>query len=131
MANCVEAFYGSDPKASPDFARLVNPRHHGRVARFLKDGRTAFGGETDALMPFPIHYAHRILEALAAARKSGRFSFLYPDSKSQLTVEYDETGAPRRVHTVVISTQHGPAVHQEEITSTVIDRVIRPVVPAV
>ncbi len=48
--------------------------------------------ETESLMPFPIHYSHRILEALAAARKSGRFEFLRPDSKAQLTVEYRRAG---------------------------------------
>ena len=71
--------------------------------------------ETDALMPFPIHYSHRILEALAVARKSGRFDFLRPDSKSQLTVEYDESGKPTRVHTVVISHQHTASVGDADL----------------
>ncbi len=71
--------------------------------------------ETDVLMPFPIHFSHRILEALAQARKSGRFKFLRPDAKSQLTVEYDEQGNPVRVHTVVISHQHRPDVATEEL----------------
>jgi S-adenosylmethionine synthetase len=71
--------------------------------------------ETEALMPFPIHYSHRILEAMAKARKSGRFPFLRPDSKSQLTVEYDEAHNPQRVHTVVISHQHGPDVSDTEL----------------
>jgi len=71
--------------------------------------------ETDALMPFPIHFSHRILERLAAARKSGRFAFLRPDSKSQLTVEYDGKGNPARVHTVVISHQHTADVKDAEL----------------
>ncbi|MBL8737646.1 MAG: methionine adenosyltransferase [Planctomycetes bacterium] len=71
--------------------------------------------ETDALMPFPIHYSHRILEALAQARKSGRFKFLRPDAKSQLTVEYDANNKPVRVDTVVISHQHRPEVSTEEL----------------
>ncbi|MCA8949941.1 MAG: methionine adenosyltransferase [Planctomycetes bacterium] len=71
--------------------------------------------ETDALMPFPIHYSHRILEALAAARKSGRFGFLRPDSKSQLTVEYDAEGKPTRIHTVVVSHQHKGSASTEEV----------------
>ena len=71
--------------------------------------------ETDALMPFPIHYSHRILERLAEVRKSGKYSFLRPDSKSQLTVEYDADGNPTRVHTVVISHQHTAAVSDEEL----------------
>ena len=71
--------------------------------------------ETDALMPFPIHYSHRILEKLAEVRKSGRYSFLRPDSKSQLTVEYDAEGNAKRVHTVVISHQHKGEVSSEEL----------------
>jgi S-adenosylmethionine synthetase len=71
--------------------------------------------ETDALMPFPIHYSHRIVEALAAARKSGRFPFLRPDAKSQLTVEYGADGKPTRVHTVVISHQHRPEVDNRDL----------------
>ena len=71
--------------------------------------------ETDALMPFPIHYSHRILEQLADVRKAGKFNFLRPDSKSQLTVEYDADGNPRRVHTVVVSHQHTAEVSDEEL----------------
>ena len=71
--------------------------------------------ETDALMPFPIHYSHRILEQLAEVRKAGKFNFLRPDSKSQLTVEYDADGNPRRVHTVVVSHQHTAEVSDEEL----------------
>ncbi|MGC6489402.1 MAG: methionine adenosyltransferase [Planctomycetota bacterium] len=71
--------------------------------------------ETDALMPFPIHYSHRILERLADVRKNGKYGFLRPDSKSQLTVEYDAAGKPQRVHTVVISHQHTADVPTEEL----------------
>jgi len=71
--------------------------------------------ETDALMPFPIHYSHRILEKLAEVRKNGKYSFLRPDSKSQLTVEYDADGKPQRVNTVVISHQHTADVSTEEL----------------
>jgi S-adenosylmethionine synthetase len=71
--------------------------------------------ETDALMPFPIHYSHRILEALAKARKAGRFKLLRPDAKSQLTVEYVAAGQPVRVNTVVISHQHRPEVPTAEL----------------
>ena len=71
--------------------------------------------ETDALMPFPIHFSHRILEALAQARKSGRFKFLRPDAKSQLTVEYDQDNKPVRVNTVVISHQHNANVKDAEL----------------
>ena len=71
--------------------------------------------ETDALMPFPIHYSHRILEALARVRKAGRFPFLRPDAKSQLTVQYDDAGMPVRIETVVISHQHRDSVSTEEL----------------
>ena len=71
--------------------------------------------ETEDFMPFPVHYSHRLLEALAAARKSGRFPFLRPDSKSQLTVEYDADQNPTRVHTVVISHQHRPEVSDQDL----------------
>jgi S-adenosylmethionine synthetase len=71
--------------------------------------------ETDVLMPFPIHYSHRILEALAAARKSGRFPFLRPDSKSQLTLRYDENDKPVEIDAVVVSHQHDPDVADDEL----------------
>ncbi len=71
--------------------------------------------ETDVLMPFPIHFSHRILEALAVARKSRRFKFLRPDAKSQLTVEYDADNKPVRVDTVVISHQHRADVSTAEL----------------
>ena len=71
--------------------------------------------ETDALMPFPIHYSHRILEALAKVRKTGRYKFLRPDAKSQLTVEYDAQNRPVRVNTVVISHQHRADVPTAEL----------------
>jgi len=73
--------------------------------------------ETDALMPFPIHYSHRILEKLAEVRKNGKYSFLRPDSKSQLTVEYDEQGKPKHVNTVVISHQHTADVSNEDLAA--------------
>ena len=77
--------------------------------------------ETDALMPFPIHYSHRILEKLAEVRKSGKYPFLRPDSKSQLTVEYDADGKPQRVNTVVISHQHTADVGTEELAAALKD----------
>ena len=66
--------------------------------------------ETPELMPFPIHYSHRLVEKLAEYRQKGRFNWLRPDAKSQLTVEY-ENDKPVRVHTVVISTQHAPEIN--------------------
>jgi S-adenosylmethionine synthetase len=65
--------------------------------------------ETEQLMPMPIYYSHRLVEKLAELRASGTFPWLRPDSKSQVTIEYDGD-KPVRVHTVVISTQHDPVV---------------------
>ena len=83
----------------------------------------------DSLMPLPIQLAHRLVERLADARESGELKFLRPDGKSQVTVEY-EGHVPVRVHTVVISTQHSPDVSYETIRKSVIEDVVKRVVPA-
>ena len=75
--------------------------------------------ETDALMPFPIYWSHRILEALDQERRSGSLPWLRPDAKSQLTVEYDESGEPKRVHTVVVSTMHTEDVDNDTLRSAI------------
>ncbi|HEX5759291.1 MAG TPA: methionine adenosyltransferase [Thermoanaerobaculia bacterium] len=85
--------------------------------------------ETEQLMPLPITLAHRLTRRLAAARRSGELPWLRPDGKSQVTVEYDEAGRPLRVHTVVVSTQHGPEVGNDELHAGVIDQVIRHEIP--
>ncbi len=84
--------------------------------------------ETDVLMPMPIHYAHRLTRRLAEARRANELDFLWPDGKSQVTVEY-EYGKPKRIHTVLISTQHAPDVSNEEIREGVIEEIIKPVLP--
>jgi S-adenosylmethionine synthetase len=80
-------------------------------------------------MPFPIYYAHRLVEKLAELRFNKSIPWLRPDSKSQVTVEYEDD-KPVRVHTVLISTQHSPEVSQDEIRRTVIEKVIKAVIPA-
>ncbi|MAF66690.1 MAG: methionine adenosyltransferase [Planctomycetes bacterium] len=85
--------------------------------------------ETPELMPFPIHYAHRLVERMAELREDGTLSWMRPDSKSQLTVEYDDD-RPVRVHTVVISTQHSPDVEWQTIYDEIVEKVIRQVIPA-
>ena len=85
--------------------------------------------DTDVLMPFPIHYARLLLEGLGELRTSGQLPYLRPDSKSQLTVEYDGPH-PTRVHTVVISTQHTPDVEQAQIKADLTEQLIKKVLPA-
>jgi S-adenosylmethionine synthetase len=84
--------------------------------------------ETPELMPMPIHLAHKLTHRLSEVRKNGTLSWLRPDGKSQVTVEY-AYGQPRRVHTVLVSTQHTPEITQEEIREAVIEHVILPVLP--
>jgi len=86
--------------------------------------------ETPELMPLPIVIAHRLTRALADARRSGKFPELRPDGKSQVTVEYED-GAPKRIDTVVLSTQHAEMGDAEMVRfrARVIDEIIRPVLP--
>ena len=86
--------------------------------------------ETPELMPLPIQLAHQLVYQLSILRKEGTISYLRPDSKSQVTVEYNADGSPLRVHTVVISTQHDPDVTQEQIREDLIAQLIKKVVPA-
>ncbi|MFW5713541.1 MAG: methionine adenosyltransferase [Brevefilum sp.] len=85
--------------------------------------------ETDVLMPMPIYYAHKLTRRLAEARRAKDLDFLRPDGKSQVTVEY-AYGKPKRIHTVLISTQHTPDVTQEQIREGVIEEIIKPTIPA-
>ena len=86
--------------------------------------------ETPEYMPAPIAFAHRLTRRLAAVRKDGSYPWLRPDGKSQVTVEYDETGAVKRVDTVVISTQHAAEIDQATIRDCLIRDVVKAVIPA-
>jgi S-adenosylmethionine synthetase len=86
--------------------------------------------ETPELMPLPISLAHRLTRRLSELRKGGQLSYLRPDGKSQVTVEYDENNIPLRVHTIVVSTQHSPDVNNETIHDDMIAHLIREVVPS-
>lgn len=85
--------------------------------------------ETPELMPLSISLAHRITRRLAQVRKSGELSYLRPDGKSQVTVEY-AFGKPKRVDAIVVSTQHAPEITHDQIEQDVIEKVVRAVVPA-
>jgi S-adenosylmethionine synthetase len=84
--------------------------------------------ETDVLMPLPIYLAHRLTEQLSKVRRDGTLPWLRPDGKAQVTIEYNH-GQPRRVHTVLVSTQHAPEIEYDELRQAIIDHVIMPVLP--
>ena len=119
-------------RQSPDIAMGVNEDQTAGKEIGAGDQGMMFGyacNHTSELMPLPIALAHRITNRLTAARKNGEVGWLRPDSKSQVTVEYDGQ-KPLRVDTVVVSTQHHPDVTQEEIREYVIENIVKPVLPA-
>ncbi len=86
--------------------------------------------ETEDYMPYPISLAHKLTRRLAEVRKNGTLTYLRPDGKSQVTVEYDTDGKPVHIDAVVISTQHDPDVTQEQIHEDIRKYVIDPILPA-
>lgn len=112
-------------RQSPDIAQGVDTGGAG-------DQGLMFGyatNETEELMPLPITLAHKLTRQLSKVRKDGTLGYLRPDGKSQVTVLYQDH-KPIRVETVVISSQHSEDVTQEQIRKDVIEKVVRPVIPA-
>ena len=85
--------------------------------------------ETEELMPLSISLSHKLAKQLTNVRKDGTRPYLRPDGKTQVTVEYDESGAPKRVDTIVISSQHSADVSLDQIRSDIVKYVIKPIVP--
>jgi S-adenosylmethionine synthetase len=85
--------------------------------------------ETPELMPMPIQLSHNLVRGLSRARREGRLRYLRPDGKSQVTIQY-ENGEPKRIEAVVVSTQHGAEISQEQIHGDVREQIINPVLPA-
>ena len=125
---------------SPDIAMGVDAALEKKSGEMTDDDIEAVGAgdqgimfgyacnETATLMPMPIYLAHRLCEQLTKVRKDGTLPWLRPDGKSQVTIEY-AYGKPKRVDTVLISTQHAEDITQEEIRAAIIKYVIDPVLP--
>jgi len=118
-------------KQSQDIAQGVNTGEGIDMNQGAGDQGLMFGyacNETDVLMPFPIHYSHRLVQRQAEVRKSGALSWLRPDAKSQVSVRY-ENGMPSHIDTVVLSTQHNPEISHKDLEEAVIEEIIKPVIP--
>jgi len=112
---------------SPDIAQGVDRAQDDGAELGAGDQGMMFGfavDETPDLMPLPITLAHAVAKRLATARKSGELKYLRPDGKSQITVEYHK-GVPKRVHTVVVATQHDEGVDVEQLRRDVKDAIVR------
>ena len=119
-------------KQSPDIAQGVDDDKGLHVEQGAGDQGIMFGyacRETDELMPMPIMLSHRLVENLAKMRQEGVVDWLRPDSKRQVSIEY-EGAKPVRVDNVLISTQHAPDVTHDQIKSFIIDELVRSTIPA-
>ncbi len=117
-------------KQSPDIAMGVDDTGEGHGAG---DQGMMFGfacDETPDFMPMAIHLAHKMARRLTEVRKTGELSYLRPDGKTQVTVEYDEDGRVKRIDAIVVSSQHDAEVDMTQLRADILNAVIRPSVPA-
>lgn len=136
------AVLSSIDEQSADIAAGVNVALEAREGTMSEDEIDSIGAgdqglmfgyacnETTELMPLPISLAHKLARRLSEVRKEEILPYLRPDGKTQVTVEYDETGKPVRVDTIVVSTQHHPEISLEQIQRNIKEHVVKPVVPA-
>jgi S-adenosylmethionine synthetase len=130
------ALYGFDSNTCAVISTIN--RQSGDIAQGVDTGGAGDQGmmfgyatnETPELMPAPISLAHKLTKRLTEVRKSGKLSYLRPDGKSQVTVEYDEAGKPVRIDAVVISTQHAEHISNDELRADIQKFVIQAVLPA-
>ncbi|MBN1804067.1 MAG: methionine adenosyltransferase [Sedimentisphaerales bacterium] len=118
-------------KQSPDISQGVSEGTGLHKEQGAGDQGIMFGfacRETPALMPMPIQLAHNLTTKLEKVRQSKKLKWLRPDGKSQVTVEY-ESGKPRRIHTVVVSTQHAPTITYKQLQKEIVQKIIMPVLP--
>jgi S-adenosylmethionine synthetase len=116
---------------SPDIAQGVDGAFDDPLDQGAGDQGLMFGfasNESDQFMPLPIHLAHRLVERQSFIRKKGILSWLRPDAKSQVTMQYKD-GIPERIDTIVLSTQHGPEIPLKDLREAVIEEIIKPVLP--
>lgn len=119
-------------RQSPDIAQGVNEGEGLFKEQGAGDQGLMFGfanRDTDALMPAPIYYSHKLLENLSDLRHSGKLNWLRPDAKSQVTINYVD-GKPTNVDAIVISTQHAPGMTHKQIEEAVIEECIKKTIPA-
>ena len=120
-------------KQSEDIAMGVDASYDDANQEGAGDQGMMFGfacNETKELMPAPISYAHNLTKALTKARKDGKLSWLRPDGKSQVSVQYGEHGEVERIDTVVVSTQHAADIAVSDLREAVIEEVIKPNLPS-
>jgi len=116
---------------SPDIAQGVDGAFDDPLDQGAGDQGLMFGfacSESEELMPLPIHLAHRLVEKQSILRKQNTLSWLRPDAKSQVTLEYKD-GKPERIDTIVLSTQHSPEISLKDLREAVIEEIIKPELP--